>query len=156
MARLAGCISAILVVIACENFAFAAAQQKSRSGTDFTYSYDTPKVKLDGVLIERKVYGPPGYGETPSKDTRTTILVLRLSHAIDVEPLPNATATETPDLDAVKSAREVQLFISPSKRIDSEQFVGRTVTVVGTLHESITAMQYTKVWVEAEKLFPAK
>jgi len=154
MPRMAGCIFATLVVIACENIGYAAGQQKARSGTDFTYSYDTPKIKLHGVLIKRKVYGPPGYGETPSKDTRTTILVLRLSHAIDVEPLPNATPTETPDLDTVKSAREVQLFIGPSKRIDSEQFVGRTVTVVGTLHESITASQYTKVWVDAEKLAP--
>jgi hypothetical protein len=43
-----------------------------------SYKYDTAGVRLEGRLIERKVYGPPGYGETPAKDQRSSIFVLKL------------------------------------------------------------------------------
>ncbi len=62
-----------------------AAQQKTASGSSSSYRYDTPGIRLEGILTERKVYGPPGYGETPAKDECNTILVLKLPHAINVE-----------------------------------------------------------------------
>ena len=146
--------SVILLLAAFGNLGTIVGQEKPQPETDLTYNYDGAKVQLLGVLVKRKVYGPPGYGETPAQDTRATILVLKLSHAVNVVPLPNANATETPDLDAVQAIREVQLFISSSKHLDSKTFIGSTVAVVGTLHESITASQYTKVWMDVETLTP--
>ena len=69
------------------------AQQTSPGGAAVACRYDTAGVRLEGTLTERKEYGPPGYGETPSKDERTTILVLKLSSPISVQPAANAEAT---------------------------------------------------------------
>lgn len=130
------------------------AQQKGATGSEHeaSYKYETPGVQLEGTLIERKVYGPPGYGETPAKDARATILVLKLAHGISVEPAANAEATGSASLDPVKNVREVQLFVDPSRKADARKLVGRVVTATGTLNESITASQYTKVWLDAKTL----
>lgn len=133
------------------------AQQKAATGSEHEasgYKYETPGVRLEGTLIEREVYGPPGYGETPAKDARATILVLKLSHGISVEPAANAEATGSASLDPVKNVREVQLFVDPSRKADGRKLVGRVVTATGTLNESITASQYTKVYLDAKSLDP--
>ncbi|HET9743817.1 MAG TPA: hypothetical protein VFQ00_13795 [Terriglobales bacterium] len=133
-----------------------AAQQKGENSSEHqaNYYYDTPGVRLEGTLIKRKVYGPPGDGETPAQDVRTAILVLRLAHPICVEPVANADASKTANLDPAKNVRDVQLFVSVSRRTDARKLVGRVVTATGTLNESITASQYTKVWLEAKTLEP--
>jgi len=132
------------------------AQQKAVTGpeheTSYSYNYDTPGIWLEGMLVERKVYGPPGYGETPAKDARTTILVLMLSHPISVDPAANADAGKTANLDPVKNVRDVQLFVSQSRTADARKLVGQVVTATGTLNESITASQYTKVWLDTKSL----
>jgi hypothetical protein len=40
-------------------------------------SYSTP-IYLEGKLIPRTVFGPPGYGEDPKRDARIKILLLHL------------------------------------------------------------------------------
>ena len=62
------------------------------------FRYDSAGIKLEGILMERKVYGPPGYGQTPSWDTRDTIFVLKLSQGISVEPAANAEANGSANL----------------------------------------------------------
>jgi hypothetical protein len=119
-----------------------------------TYQYDTPGIHLEGVLIERKVYGPPGYGETPARDARATILVLKLSRPISVEAAANADASKSANLDPAKNVRELQLFVDQSQRADVRKLVGRVVIATGTLNESITASQYTKVWLDAQTVDP--
>lgn len=104
--------------------------------------------------MERKVYGPPGYGETPAQDAHTTILVLKLPHPISVEPVPNADASKTANLDPAKNVQEVQLFVSQSRAADARKLVGQMITATGTLNESITASQYTKVWLQVNTLEP--
>jgi len=131
-------------------------QQKNtrRPEHEAIYKYETPGVQLEGTLIKRKVYGPPGYGETPAKDVRATILVLKLSHGISVKPAVNAEATGSASLDTAKNIREVQLFINTSQKMDARKLVGRVVTATGTLNESITASQYTKVYLDVKTLDP--
>ena len=130
------------------------AQRKVTTGSEgeAVYKYDTPGTRLEGTLVEHKVYGPPGYGETPAKDARSTILVLKLLYAISVEPAGNADASKSANLDPARHVREVQLFVSRSKAADARKLVGRIVTATGTPNESVTASQYTKVWVDVETL----
>lgn len=131
-----------------------AAQQKTVTGSPpkGSYKYDTPETRLEGTLVERKVYGPPGYGETPRKDAKETILVLKLSHAIAVEPAGNAEASGSPNLDAAKGVIEVQLFLNSSVAVDTKKLVGTMITATGTLNESVTASQRTKVWMHVQRL----
>jgi len=150
-------LTAVLVgVVIMGNSEFSVAQQKAATGSELktSYKYDTPGVQLKGTLAERKVYGPPGYGETPAKDARETILILKLSHGIAVEPTTNAKANGSANLDPAKNVREVQLFVSRSQTAGARKLVGRIVTATGTLNESITASQYTKVWLDVKTLDP--
>ena len=132
------------------------AQHKTATGTEHEASYrcDTPGIQLEGTLIERKVYGPPGFGETPARDARGTILVLKLSHGISVEPKANAEASGNVNLDPAKDVCEMQLFVSRSQAADARKHLDRVVNVTGTLNESITASQYTKVWMDVGVLDP--
>ena len=124
------------------------------SNPEAHYHYDTAGTELRGMLLERNVYGPPGYGETPAKDAREHVLVLKLSTAIAVEPATNAGANGSPNLDPVKNVREVQLFVPRSQAQNVRKLVGRMVTATGTLNESLTASQRTKVWLDVKTLTP--
>jgi hypothetical protein len=121
-------------------------------GQQPSYRYDTAGTTLQGTLIERKVYGPPGYGETPAQDAHETILILKLPHPISVEPAANADGNGTPNLDPAKNVREVQLFISRSQATDARKLLGAMVIATGTLNESITASQRTKVWLDVKAI----
>lgn len=115
-------------------------------GQQPSYRYDTAGISLHGTLTERKVYGPPGYGETPAQDSEESILILRLPHPISVEPAANAERDGSPNLDPAKNIREVQLFMSRTQAVEARKFLGANVIATGTLNESITASQRTKVW----------
>ena len=129
-----------------------AAQQKIASGTSPVYQYDSAGIRLEGVLIERKVYGPPGYGETPSKDKRDTILILKLLKAISVEPTANAQANGSASLDPEKNVHEVQLFVDRSRTAEARKLLGKTIVAEGTLNEAAAPSQYTKVWLDMKTL----
>ena len=121
-------------------------------GQQSSYRYDTAGLSLHGTLIERKVYGPPGYGETPAHDAHETILILKLPQPVSVEPAANAEANGSPNLDPAKNVREVQLFMSGPQAVEARKLLGRIVTATGTLNESVTAPQRTKVWLYVKSL----
>lgn len=121
-------------------------------GQQPSYRYDTAGIALRGTLIERKVYGAPGYGETPAHDAHETILILKLPEPISVGPAANAGANGSPNLDPAKNIRELQLFMSPPQVAEARKHLGRMVVAIGTLNESITAAQRTKVWLDAKSL----
>ena len=110
--------------------------------------YDTPGVQLTGKLLTRKVIGPPGYGETPARDERTTILILKFKHSVCVDPTADAKTARSANLDHAENVQEMQLFMNESQTAIAMRLAGRKVAVVGTLNESVTASQYTKVWVD--------
>jgi hypothetical protein len=112
--------------------------------------YDTPGVQLTGTLRTRKVFGPPGYGETPARDQRTTILILKFKHSVCVDPTADAETARSANLDHADNVREMQLFMNESQAAIARRLNGRAVAVNGTLNESITAGQYTKVWLDAK------
>jgi hypothetical protein len=126
------------------------AQKVPPVGVAVSYRYDTAGVRLEGTLTERKEYGPPGYGETPSKDERDTILVLKLSSPISVQPTANAAASGSASLDPVKDVRELQLFIPKPQVAEARKLLGRAVVAVGTLNEAAAPSQYTKVWLDTQ------
>lgn len=121
-------------------------------GQQSSYRYDTAGITLHGTLIERKVYGPPGYGETPAQDAHETILILKLPRPISVKPADNAEANGSPNLDPAKNVREVQLYMRRPHAVEARKLLRRMVTATGMLNESITAVQRTKVWLDVKSL----
>jgi len=130
------------------------AQQKTsgRTSLEPNLKYDTPGVALEGTLIERQVYGPPGFGETPAKDERDSILVLKLRRPITVEPLADAKSKDSASLDTARDIREVQLFVDRSQIANARKLVSKMVIAVGTLNEAVAPSQYTKVWLDTKTL----
>ena len=122
------------------------AQRKIAGGAARSYQYDTPGIPLEGALVERKFYGPPGYGETPAKDQRDTVLILRIPHAITIQPLADAKENESASLDAAKGVHELQLFADASLSSKAHKLVGKEVFCRDTsLNEAVAPSQYTKV-----------
>jgi len=126
------------------------AQKGPPTRTAPPYRYDTAGVRLEGTLSERKEYGPPGYGETPAKDKRETIFVLKLSSPVSVQPAANAEASGSASLDPVKNVGEVQLFIPRPQVANVRKLLGKVVVAVGTLNEAAAPSQYTKVWLDTK------
>jgi hypothetical protein len=119
-----------------------------------TYRYDTPGTILVGTLTERAVYGPPGFGETPAQDIREKIFVLKLAHAISVEPLADAQTQNTANLDPARNIHEVQVFGDHAVKSEISKMVGKKVVIVGILNESVAPSQYTKVWMDVSSVNP--
>jgi hypothetical protein len=135
-------------------FIGACSAQQRTANEELKYQYDTPGIQLEGTLVERKVYGPPGYGETPKKDERSTILILKLAHAITVEPIPDAKEKNSASLDVAKNVREVQFFLARDKTGEARAMVGKTVVAVEVLNEAVAPSQYAKVWLDVKTLSP--
>lgn len=126
--------------------------QQKAIGEGRTFQYDTAETRLEGRLMERKVYGPPGYGETPTKDKRGTILVLKLPYTITVEPTIGAKEKNSSSLDTIRDIREVQLFIPRDRTAAAHALIGRKIVAIGTLNESVAPSQYTKVWLDVKTI----
>ena len=110
------------------------AQQSATSSNQAAlYQYGTPGIQLQGTLIEREAFGPPGYGKTSARDQRMKVLVLRLSRPISVEPSVSVSASSTANMAPATNILDVQLYIDPSRRADAQTLVGHAVTVTGTL-----------------------
>ncbi len=130
---------------------------QQRAGTaleEAIYKCDTPGIQLEGTLIGRMFYGPPGFGETPAKDVRDKVLVLKLVKPITVRPIEDAEAKNSPNLSTVKHVRQIQLFFlrTGTSMTDARKLLGKTVVVVGKLDEATAPGQYTDVTMDVKTL----
>jgi hypothetical protein len=126
-----------------------------------SYKYQAAGTKLHGRLVQRQLYGPPGYGETPQSDAKVSIFVLKLAEPISVEPAAHADENHGLDSEPVKDVREVQLFLGSPLESEGHMLIdkahvliGHEITATGSLSESITASQYTKVLLDVTALDP--
>jgi hypothetical protein len=71
-----------------------ALQNTSDGKQETHYKCDPNGVQLEGMLTARTFYGPPGFGETPSKDAREKALILKLSKPITVDPIADVKANK--------------------------------------------------------------
>ena len=133
-------------------FFVANAQHSSEHGQR-QYAYDTADVSLEGKLVEKSAYGPPGFGETPKKDLLEKFLVIRVDHPFTVRPSESADPNHTANLDRKSNVTEVQLFLSNiAGQAFRRDMLGKAIVATGTLNESITGSQHTKVWLETKSL----
>jgi hypothetical protein len=132
------------------------AQQKMGKGTvrEPRDEYDTPGVQLEGKLEKRKVYGPPGYGETPAQDERSIIIILKLLHPITVGPVSVAAARNNPNAETFKHVHEIQLFIPRESTSDVDRMVGGMVVASGVLNQHVAPSNYTDVWMAVKTVSP--
>lgn len=105
------------------------------------------RVRLVGVVREEQRLGPPGYGETPARDQKVKILILRLARPIDV----CADSTPRDTHPAVPGVREVQLTgkLNPDHL---KRMAGSTLHVVGTLQRRVWGSDYTDVLIRVDSI----
>jgi hypothetical protein len=75
-----------------------------------------------------------------------------LPRPIAVKPAQDAEAKSSFNQDPANNVREVQLFLSHDQTWNTKALLGRVVIATGTLNESVTASQRTKVWLSLQKL----
>lgn len=114
------------------------------------YKCDTPGIQLEGTLTQRTFYGPPGFGETPAKDAREKVYLLKLERPVTMTPIDDPKAKTC--WAAFPHVREVQLFIPPENKIDASRFLGKTVVATGTIRESDAPSEHTKVTMDVKTL----
>ena len=113
-----------------------------------------PGVRLEGTLVKRVFYGPPGFGETPERDARDEVFVLQLAHPVQVMAPPNPTKDET-CAEERSHVSQVQVWAFQEHRKEIRENAGKTVAITGTLDEdpgpgAHVGVQITPVSIEAK------
>jgi len=140
------------VAIGCSEICIARQASRKSTHAEPVYRCDTPGIRLLGTLTERTFYGPPNFDKTPAKDLRDKVLVLKLENPITVEPIENAEAKNSANLNTFRHVRQVQLFFPDSEEANARKFLGRTVLATGILDEANAPRQYTDVTMTVKSL----
>ena len=146
------------LILSAQSTQSAQSAHRSSSVSEPVYVYEAAGVRLEGTLIERREFGPPGFGETPKRDSRGTIFVLRLPSAITVKATPESDAKEgllpyAPH--SVKHVREVQIFPDFDDGYhNAKKLVGHPVSAVGSLSDPLAPGEYLKVSFNLTSLSP--
>ncbi len=132
---------------------YSSQMETGRMEHEAVYKCETKGVQLKGRLTERTFYGPPGFGETPTRDIREKALILRLAEPITAEPADNAEARDSTCLEVYRNVREVQLW-SHSLALNARKLLGKIVVAVGTLDEDPAPSMHTNVTMEVDSIRP--
>ena len=140
MAMLASLYSAVLLAI-------VLLQGASGPCRGSAVHYGPAVTELTGILVMEHVFGPPNFGETPRVDARYIIPVLHLDSAVCVIGDPSSQI----NTDTISDVRRVQLFAG-QVRYKFSAFAGQHVTVQGTLEQSVTPGEYTRIFIDVQTL----
>ena len=104
-------------------------------------------LRLSGVVESEDRLGPPGYGETPAKDEKVTIFVLRLPVAVDVCADTSSVAPQP----EVKGVQVIRLTgnVEPERL---KRQVGLRLKVDGTLDHAVWGMDFIQVLMRVDSI----
>ncbi len=119
------------------------------SSKDVKEYYFEPNVSIiEGTLITRLHYGPPGYGEDPDNDEQEYPFILQLDGPIKV-------IAEDTDMvnSSISDVLEIQLVLRGSPYVDmAKQYKNKHIKVQGTLFSAFTGHHHTKVLMVVDKI----
>jgi hypothetical protein len=110
------------------------------------FRYEPDTVRITGTYARHLYYGAPGFGEDPKHDEKEVGFYLEL-------PTPICTAPGADDVDIAKTGlRRIQLVLDGQKDYDRlRPFLGKRVTLRGTLFGAITGHHHTPVLLSVVK-----
>lgn len=112
------------------------------------YYFEPSVSTIEGTLITRMYYGPPGYGENPDTDIQEYPFILQLDDPIDVlvqeGDLHNSDKFEVTEIQVVPINTENIEIV--------EQYINKRIKIQGTLFEALTGHHHTNVLIEVEKV----
>lgn len=97
--------------------------------------YGLPNTMLAGTISVETFFGPPGYGESPDTDAKERQAILHLAQPLCTVASDNAPAAQD----------QVKVTLVPMQPLDLRAFVGKAVTVRGSLFHAITGHHHTDV-----------
>jgi len=108
-------------------------------------------IRLEGTLVRQWFYGPPGFGETPKRDARDEVFVLKLTHSITVVAPPNPTKDETCE-DELEHVSKVQVWALREHQKEVQEKTGKVVSITGTLDEDPVPGSHLNVQITPESI----
>lgn len=111
--------------------------------------YFEPNVSIiEGTLITRLHYGPPGYGEDTDNDIQEYPFILQLDNPIKV------IADESDTLNSdISDVLEIQLVLRGDSYVDmARQYKNKHIKVQGTLFSAFTGHHHTDVLIVVDKI----
>jgi hypothetical protein len=99
--------------------------------------YEPDTITLSGQLTRRTFFGAPGFGEDPKHDEKETGYYLSLPH--------NVCTVATHDDEAHKGVHLVQLVLDSAGYAHLRPYIGKTVSINGTLLAATTGHHHTEV-----------
>jgi hypothetical protein len=114
------------------------------------YFYEPRLSTLSGTLVQKQFYSRPNYGQTPEKDEKVMVYILKTDYPINVLPATSDQAPETGD-KPVKDIQEIQVYTNGNK-IDFKKLEGRKVKLQGSLQHDLNGNHYTKVLMKVESV----
>jgi hypothetical protein len=107
--------------------------------------YGPDTVSVTGTLARRIFYGAPGFGEDPKHDEKESGFYLEL-------PVPVCTLAGSDEVDRpLDGVRLVQLVLDSAGYARLRPFLGRRVTLRGTLFGAITAHHHAPILLDVLK-----
>lgn len=132
-------------------------ESNEKVGADFEGVVDLEVVKeyyfepnvsiIEGTLITRLHYGPPGYGEDPDNDKEEYPFILQLDDPIKVI----AEDTDVFNSD-ISNVLEIQLVLNPEEVEIIKQYKNKRIKIQGTLFSAFTGHHHTEVLIVVDKI----
>ncbi len=135
-----------LTVIFTAAFFAASAPAAVDAGDDALVLLNGSTVRLVGHIETRTFFGPPGYGENPTSDTRETAPILFLE---------NTLADAAPQLAGTRSGDEITVQLILNEMPQALQQNGpHCVALSGVLVPRLMGHHHTAVLLEVQKVQP--
>src|SRR5690348_12633082 len=95
--------------------------------------YYTPTVSTISCTIERQnIYGHPGYGDSPEKDRKDSIYVLKTEQGVNILPDTTASYTQNDVVDKEFGIQHFQLSGLPGG--NAEKYLDQEVKITGSFY----------------------
>ena len=118
------------------------------AGPCLRYAPDT--VQVAGTLARHIFYGAPGFGEDPEHDEKETGFYLELA-------APVCMAPGRDDGDTARTGiRRMQLLLDAAGYERLRPFLGKRITIRGTLSGAITGHHHAPVLLDVEEPVPGE
>jgi|SRR6185312_5878289 len=110
--------------------------------------YEPSLVTLVGRISSHLEYGPPGYGEDPAHDEHEVYWYLDLD-----KPICTLGKNEvSPEMEGEQNVQRLQIVYMRDYPAGGRiAWVGRRVTIIGTLFHGITGHHHTRVLITANE-----
>ncbi len=114
------------------------------------YRFEPAVSVISGTIVIKQFYGAPNYGETPEKDEKVGVYILKPDYPVnvfaDLDPKDPETADKT-----ITNITEIQVY-SPDKKIDLKNYEGKRIQLNGLLFTGRSGHHYTNVLMEVKKI----